>query len=608
MEIESRNSEITFYEHIGSTPERNISSTSGVGGHLSILSQAHKQKMFKDFECKLKQVKYSALLTACFYSANRFLGFCALTWASAVILGALLSQLSSRDFYPVTFLLLLIAVRLFIGICFGHYITRKLMRDFHDPTFTVYNHHNVPFSAKKHSDILFAIFRMLDQAIQVAIIVFDAIFACRRFHAVLVRPNNENTEFNVIDSSLLIFYGIASLDGLIAFLAVVHCKILILLYVQSYSLRDYYDEMVCRYMNIFWTGMGNEMLFASDYDILTFVFRSLAQSYRQRSKEFLILKLYEDVAVYVYSCPQGQGFEAARVALLSNDAYARKAAVNMLCLWADMDTSEEIIRHQKNLLSALAQALQDNIQGTGHAAALCFERLGKKDALRILGVKSVKSGEKLAHILIDLVSINVFEWEEENESKVYIRALIPLMSLVMERINSNAEPASCSREKLVNLRQALTQILQRGSDQNKHIEKGTLAVTAYAFRIIYSSQFSISEVDSLLRAVPNRSGQEVLLPEEQEYLSSLLRSPDRGFSMEWSNRVVTPGPPKWPIIPWIARRNSFFALAFLIVAFALGLFFYAVVYSVFRLSMAAALPLLFAIHSAFRFLIPIVNS
>ncbi|KAI5070309.1 hypothetical protein GOP47_0014652 [Adiantum capillus-veneris] len=359
-----------------------------------------------------------------------------------------------------------------------------------------------------------------------------------------------------------------------------------------------------------WTGnMGNGMLFASDYDILAFVFPSLAQLYWQNDKEFLILKVYEDLALYVYSCPQGQGFEAARVALMSNDSYAREAAVNVLCLWADMDTSQEITRHQKNLLSALAQALQDNIQGTGRAAALCFEKLGKSDASRTLGIRSAKSGEKLAHILIDLVCISVFEREEENESKVYIRALIPLMPLVMERIGSNTEFSCCNGKQVVNLRQALMSILDRGLEQNKNkrIEKGTLVVAAYALTGIVDDSTSHEHSAQIDRAIPKLGGQEVLLPEEHVYLSSLLRSSERGSSVEWSNKVVTPGAPKSPTVPLIARRNTFFLLAFLIVASALGLFFHFVTSLVFRLSMAAAVALLLCIHSTFIFFIPIIK-
>lgn len=580
----------------------------------------------KEYECKLKQVRWSALFTACYYSANRFLGFCALTWASTAILGALLSDLSRHDFYAVTILLLLIALRLFVGICFGHYITRKLVRGFHDPTFTVYQHHNVPFSAKTHSDILFAVFRILDQIIQVAITVFNAVFACRRFHAVLVRnqkhknfpalvgaQKHQQEEFDVQSYSLLIFYGIASLDGLIAFLSVIHCKVLILLYVQSYSLRDYYEEMVCRYMNIFWTGMGNGMLSASDHDFLEFVFRNLAQLYRQNilyrknNKEFFIRMLYEDLVVYIYYYPQGQGFEACRLALLSNDAYARTAAVDMLCLWAEMDFSLEITRHQKNLSFALAQALQDNIRRTGLTAARCFETLGKKDQWGTLGVRATRSGEMLVHILIELVCMCAYErWE----LKAYIRALIPVLPLVMQRIGRNDE-SSCSHEKLNNLRQALR---LRISENAVHMfmEKGTIAVVAYAYRIIVDPpQFPARDVDSQLRAVP--SHHEILLPEEQAYLYALLIPPTEwnergGLSMEWKDRVVTPGAPKWPAIPWIARRSSFLLLAFCTVASGLGLFFYFVVTRYFRVSFAAVLLFLVFIHSTLKFHLPVAHS
>eukprot|EP00249_Psilotum_nudum_P025643 c30383_g1_i1 orf=84-296(+) len=65
----------------------------------------------KEYEKKLEHVKKMAFVIVVLHNLTQFVGTCALTWATVVLLGGFASSLKKTHFYTVSVLLIIEAAR-----------------------------------------------------------------------------------------------------------------------------------------------------------------------------------------------------------------------------------------------------------------------------------------------------------------------------------------------------------------------------------------------------------------------------------------------------------------------------------------------------------------
>lgn len=425
---------------------------------------------FQHYESKLQKAKIMAFIANVMYSLNWFLGFCALTWASAVILGGLLTSLSQHDYYSVVALLLLEAVRLSIITFFAKFVTWKLVRGSADPQRLVYN------DARRQR--LQGIARILEQAVQLTVIAISVLvpirrlgdlnsFSAMRIHAILIK------DFDGLETSLYIFYVLVLVNGAIAGLAVIFSKNVVPFFVDSFSLRKYYETIV-------WKGMDEGLLHARDFELLSWTFQMQADEYRRNTRALVVKELYGDMMKFLYYHPRHKGFEAAKVALESEDTFEREAAANIVGLWvlltAEVEESAAVKKDKKadgktrasasamaeskesgdkinassmssanplarlliqaRLLEKLADALDSD--ESGRAATVSFEKLAETDPEGVLMVRSEEKDEKVADILMDRIHRAV-ELGKPDNAVIYIKAMIPLIMTINTKLREEEE-------------------------------------------------------------------------------------------------------------------------------------------------------------------------
>lgn len=477
-----------------------------------------KDLILEEYDAKLKRVKLVALITSALYSSSWFLGFCALTWATVVVLGGFVPELSKRDFYSVSFLLLLEAIRLAASTFFGNIVTRSLTSQSTDPTKFRYD--------DSVRQIIVAVFRIVDLAFQLTVIAISVLVPLQRWRNFIgEHAEDKGKPFDGLRHSLRIFYFVVLLNATVATIAVIHSTTIASFFVTSYSLRRYYDKVV-------WRDMYIGLLRAHDFDFVKFAFKTQSDEYRRRMRPPLVGAQYKDLIAYLFAHPKG--FEAAHSALSSDDIYEQEAAANIVGLWAQLDRERRVLRLQRRLLSKLADVV-DN-QETGRAATLSFEQLAKVDREGVLKVRN-ESGSYLVDILVDRID-EVVSSRKYDRSLMYVKALLPLLP---PRGGSEKSPIKPRRRKA--LEGALWAVFRSNS---RGCLKRTKAVAGYALRRLTNDEEPTErEVNMYVRDQPLER-EEFIMAEEYRFLVELLGGNEEVL-VEWQKhklevRQVQPPP------------------------------------------------------------------
>lgn len=366
-----------------------------------------KDDIVETYEAKLHRVKRMAVITATIHSFGKFLGYCALTWASVVILGGYVPNLNKHDFFAVTVLVLVEAFRVAVSTFFANIVTRNLVYRTNNPTKLRYD--------DSDRQRIIAIARVAGPAGQAIAFTFTIIISVQRFPHPSGKENSSS--FDGLRHSLRIFYSLVVLHGIVSVFGALHSIILVPLCVTSYSLRTYYDRVV-------WRGMCNGLLQACDFDFLKFAFEVQAHEYRRNMRAPVVRALYEDLLKYLFW--HSKGFAVALIALDSSDSFEQEAAANIVGLWTKLDTEGCRIRLQVRLLSKLADMV-DN-QDTGRAAVVSFEHLARIDPEGVLQVRSQSGNKSMVEILVKRIE-EVVSAGKYDKTIVYAKALIPLLQV-----------------------------------------------------------------------------------------------------------------------------------------------------------------------------------
>lgn len=497
-----------------------------------------KDAEVEKFEKRLLTVKRLALLSTCLYSLNWFLGICALTWIS---IGGFLTQLHEHDFYRVSGLLLLEALRRAAATFFGNLFTRKII---HRSTL----HRDLKYHDREKNRILEGA-RIVDLIFQLLVLALSLYLPWH--HLPSLPAKKSSARFDGLLHSLWVFYVLILLNAIIAAVGVLHSKALVPWFTTSFSLCRYYDHVV-------WRGMHKGLLYSTDFDFFAFAFKALADEYRRYQRAPVVYSLHRDLIIYLYS--HKRGYDAARIAMDSSDLCEQEAAANIVGLWAaEIEGAGSSLLLQSRLLTKLADTLDH--QETGRAATSSFESIAKSNAEGLLEVENEK-GEKLMGILRKCIGKAV-KAKKEDKALVFIKVLIQLLGSEAGREEAvgregEAEAVKAGRKLVEDLEKVF---------KGEGCKKRTVGVAGRALKMM-GKEPTEEMVDTWLRN-PLPHEEEHILRDEEVYLLELLGQ--RTLPLLWKKKARV-RPDTWP--PASSAHSVSLPLSFvLLVALGLVLFY-----------------------------------
>lgn len=369
----------------------------------------------KDYESSLRALKAVAFVKDTVSIINGFLVLCALTWASAVLLGAYVQQLTEWHFFEVPGLLLaeglrigLVAFHRAVGYRLPNIIRQGLLAaeiilPLGMSGFAVlgiipdHKRDAIRHDFFRHSKISNALTSSPSSKFSASLTQLISSSA----PIPLPPPPPPPGPFNDMRVSLQIFYDIIIFNALVLvlefFITSFMNYILRITSTAKSSLRNYYDKMV--------QGNGSWLRVGVDLD---FGFKMQSFDYKRGSSAKEVCKMYTDLVWYLY-VHEG-GFEAAEAAMANSDSYVRQAAANMVGFWAVLESLEEVegcrlpLRFQNGLLSKLADIAANSYGPTGTAAACSIALLLKSDPVGMVTGMHSQSGQGLVAILLKRVT------------------------------------------------------------------------------------------------------------------------------------------------------------------------------------------------------------
>ncbi|MCO5560968.1 hypothetical protein L7F22_014588 [Adiantum nelumboides] len=364
------------------------------------------------FDDDARRSKMKALLAAGLQLVSRFLGFCALSWATVVLLGGFASDLRPLDFYLISALLLADGMRLFIVQTFSKLLSRAL---FCEP---INRGQNFEFTDMHASNAVRL--DLLAQILSLLLAIPSLVFTCiclvlaTRGHSLSERipsPSSSPGPGNLPDA-LLIFYTISLLNSTFAVLSSVLRPILRLschgnTVIDGLALcfsrpaSPHQDSLIRYQEEIYKTAMETGLPEADQVDILEFAFTKLGMDCERNVRPPLIKKLKEDLITHLYERQHGIAM-ACRYLKGAGDIWKQIAAANLPGMWAE----EKEIEGQM----ALFWALRERMYGAGkdgESALNSVEALGRKWAASTKPypflVKEPGTGATVVETLVELL-------------------------------------------------------------------------------------------------------------------------------------------------------------------------------------------------------------
>ncbi|KAH7365395.1 hypothetical protein KP509_18G025000 [Ceratopteris richardii] len=276
-----------------------------------------------------------ALQVAALHKLSGVLGIMALTWATVVLLGGFVSDLSTWDFYLISVLLLVESFRLFIIQIFIKLVSRIFYRENRDPA---------EFKFNDEQPELVSRLNFLAQASSGGIA-----FVCLlvTFYRISIRGSSpfssDNCSKHVV-ASLWIFYMIVILNFIIAILsAALH-----LFFRQRQRNNDMFqggklaNSLTTFYDTIYRTAVEHGITEGGEVDLLDFAFDKIASDLRRNIRPLLVRDLNREMIIYMY---ENNGVVMACQYLKGDDLWKRIAAANLPGFWCQerkVDTKQEL--------------------------------------------------------------------------------------------------------------------------------------------------------------------------------------------------------------------------------------------------------------------------
>lgn len=393
---------------------------------------AEKHNQYSQFERHLSLVSKLAIVAAALYQLTRFLGFCALTWSTVVLLGGFVSAIRKRDFYLVSSLLLLEAWRVVAWVFFSNLVTRRLVTIKANAFKVLIWLHGQKISPK------FIYVRITAPIIQILIISPSIAFPLLAVRS--VRYPQGSSPFDSVEASLYIFYYLVLINAIVSIISILYSLVVGLALIWYFkdedsddkgsddeSLQRYYDEIV-------WRAVDSGLLQAKDIDLFSFAFKVQAQEYSNGAHKEDVQRHYSRLIKHLLHSLDG--FHAACIFLDSRDIYEQLAAANMVGFWAESKEHEYPRRRlflQTQLLSKLADKI--GCGTTGWAATITFGCIADVCPDVLFRIANT-GGKKVADILLDEIQA------DNNSSLCCIQAIVPLLK------NSRARISNCKIERL----------------------------------------------------------------------------------------------------------------------------------------------------------------
>ncbi|KAI5067642.1 hypothetical protein GOP47_0018170 [Adiantum capillus-veneris] len=354
-------------------------------GHEVQQQQQQQQNEAPSFDDRASRAKMNALLVAGLQLLSRFMGYCALTWATVVLLGGFAPALRLLDFYLISSLLLAEGMRLFIVQTFSKLLSRAFFRERPLPE-------DFEFDDRQASHTLRL--DLLGQSLSFILAAASLVSTCVRL--VLASqygyPLSETTPDPTqgpslnLPPALLIFYIIVLCNSIFAVLSSVLRPILRLCYDGSTGLstlatlsaacfsqrRDLQEDSLISFQDeVYRIAVDMGLPEADRVDILDFAFTKLAGDYKRNIRPPLIKKLNKDMIRHLYKGKHGIAM-ACDYLKGAGDMWKQIAAANLPGLWVEESRIESQV--------ALFWALRERMFGAGkdaESALNSVEALGR---------------------------------------------------------------------------------------------------------------------------------------------------------------------------------------------------------------------------------------
>lgn len=395
-----------------------------------------RELLINSYERDMAEASRAARAVGSLYALSRFLEICSLTWATVVLLGAFVSNLTHYDFALVTALLVLEAARLASAAFFSQLVTTPLAFLSQNPESL---HHDEDDQYKRAWRA-----RLISQIFQFLLISPSIVLPAHRlpfvqlYYGTQLHPTVKN-----LQSALNIFYFLVLINAAVSYLALI-CSAIAFIRLSrppiEQSIHRYHDEILKR-------TFSYGIVQADDFGFFEFAYSMLGREYARNVQPKMVVKHHPKLMKYLYAHRQGLDFLLNY--LDDRNAFVQQAAANMVGFWSDPTCKLDLpeLKLPANLLTKLADKL-----GTGQvgwAAANSFAGLARRDPELVL--QTVTSGEKsVVGRLATMVD------PSSSRSLGFVRALVTLYE---KKSLSEQKPPALFEEQLVT---KLEQLVERG--------------------------------------------------------------------------------------------------------------------------------------------------
>ncbi|KAH6555142.1 hypothetical protein KP509_1Z278700 [Ceratopteris richardii] len=299
------------------------------------------------FEKEAHKAKFQALLVAALHKLSGVLGIMALTWATVVLLGGFVSDLSTWDFYLISALLLAESFRLFIIQIFIKIVSRILYREKRNPK-------EFEFTDKQ-SEVVSRL-NFLGQVLSGSVAFLCFFFTIYRVAIRGSPPFSSEEGPKHMAPALYIFYTIVFLNCVIAILS----SALHLLFRSFQNTNDKsngnkeVNSLATFFDKIYRTAIEKGTTDAGEIDLLDFAFDKIASDLKRDIRPLVVRNVNKQMIQYM----SGElGVLMTCQYLKGDDLWKRIAAANLPGFWKD---NKEIPKNKELLFS-----LRDRVSGLG---------------------------------------------------------------------------------------------------------------------------------------------------------------------------------------------------------------------------------------------------
>ncbi|KAH7277968.1 hypothetical protein KP509_38G017600 [Ceratopteris richardii] len=289
----------------------------------------------KNFERQANKAQTRALLVAALHKLSGVLGIMALTWATVVLLGGVVGNLSTWDFYLVSALLMIESFRLFIIQIFIALVSRILYRE---------KRHAAEFEFTDKQPKLVSTLNFMGQALSGSIAIACLFLTAYRIYIRGSPPFSSDKGARHIAASLWIFYMIVIVNFAIAVLSAM-LNLLFRRFQRSNDTaggNEHANSLATFYDTIYRTAIEHGITQAGKVELLDFAFDKIASDLKRNVRPLIVRTMNREMIKYM--C-ENNGVEMVCQYLKGEDLWKRVAAANLPGFWYEeekIDTKQDL--------------------------------------------------------------------------------------------------------------------------------------------------------------------------------------------------------------------------------------------------------------------------